>query len=181
MFNWRKMKIIMAGGILWLAVIVLWVLFPQITDSKLGLQIDPNTRVQTYCYDSDYGINYYVGGTTVSVWYSEVDACKNRTTINEYYCSGDAIKKIQFDCELGCNPSLTKAKCNTVYGYGYGYNTWTYGYGYGYKTMDKDGKPYLYLTDLLEKVSVATYNKIIKMFGVEVYMGALKNDPRYTK
>ncbi len=50
------------------------------------------------CSDSDFGLNYSLGGTINNLTLSENDSCYNSTHLIEYYCNGSAISNYLVYC-----------------------------------------------------------------------------------
>ncbi|MBU0472214.1 MAG: hypothetical protein KKF65_06300 [Nanoarchaeota archaeon] len=55
------------------------------------------------CYDSDGGLNYYVGGTTLTYNNSFSDVCAGNTELKEGYCQDGKLEIEYYKCPVGCN------------------------------------------------------------------------------
>ncbi|MFC1638693.1 fibronectin type III domain-containing protein [Patescibacteria group bacterium] len=53
------------------------------------------------CTDTDGGRQYYVRGTVVTADITLIDACEDRDTLNEYYCTLDGYSTDVHDCGVG--------------------------------------------------------------------------------
>lgn len=76
--------------------------------------VDITGNIVKECYDSDGGIDPFVGGNLVG--YDEItkrDLCKDDNTLYEYYCESSKSKGVfeEFNCYQGCVTENGKGKC----------------------------------------------------------------------
>ena len=71
------------------------------------------------CEDSDLGLNYYWAGyvTVFGIPYSVInyDTCIDLDTVREYYCDGDTLDSVDYDCPDGCVDGACKAKYTYIW------------------------------------------------------------------
>jgi len=56
-------------------------------------------RNQSFCNDTDFGIEPFVHGLVFSFNGTYNDSCKNSHAVTEYYCDGDEPRSTYIDCE----------------------------------------------------------------------------------
>ena len=62
------------------------------------------------CFDTDGGKNYYVKGTVSSKSGLRTDICGKGNDLIEYYCEGDRIRSIIYNCPNGCKDGACMKK-----------------------------------------------------------------------
>jgi len=87
----------------------------------------------TTCFDTDGGKNYYVKGTVSSESGLRTDICGKGNDLIEYYCEGDEIRSVTYNCPNGCQDGACVEKPSITVLYPNGGEKWYEGKEYTIK------------------------------------------------